>query len=126
MIAHGRGIEDVVSFVPGLTHHKPGLPMVELLKMRHLAPTFGGKVPIAPDPEDLLVIEEVPDLVQMGHVHVYDTAVYRGVQLVNSATWQAQTEFQKMVNIVPTPGLVPIVDVESARVIKVLDFSRWC
>lgn len=104
LIAHGRGIEDVVSFVPGLTHHKPGLPMVELLKMRHLAPTFGGKVPIAPDPEDLLVIEEVPDLVQMGHVHVYDTAVYRGVQLVNSATWQAQTEFQKMVNIVPTPG----------------------
>ncbi|AEC51569.1 DNA polymerase II small subunit [Pyrococcus sp. NA2] len=126
LIAHGRGIEDVVSFVPGLTHHKPGLPMVELLKMRHLAPTFGGKVPIAPDPEDLLVIEEVPDLVHMGHVHVYDSVIYRGVQLVNSATWQAQTEFQKMVNIVPTPGKVPIVDVESARVIKVLDFSGWC
>ncbi|ASJ15833.1 DNA polymerase II [Thermococcus chitonophagus] len=126
LIAHGRGIEDVVSFVPGLTHHKPGLPMVELLKMRHLAPTFGGKVPIAPDPEDLLVIEEVPDLVQMGHVHVYDAVVYRGIQLVNSATWQAQTEFQKMVNIVPTPGKVPVVDVESAKVVKVLDFSRWC
>ncbi|CAB49045.1 DNA-directed DNA polymerase II small subunit [Pyrococcus abyssi] len=126
LIAHGRGIEDVVSFVPGLTHHKPGLPMVELLKMRHLAPTFGGKVPIAPDPEDLLVIEEVPDLVQMGHVHVYDAVVYRGVQLVNSATWQAQTEFQKMVNIVPTPAKVPVVDVESARVVKVLDFSGWC
>ncbi|AEH25284.1 DNA-directed DNA polymerase II small subunit [Pyrococcus yayanosii] len=126
LIAHGRGIEDVVSFVPGLSHHKPALPMVELLKMRHLAPTFGGKVPIAPDPEDLLVIEEVPDLVHMGHVHVYDAIVYRGVQLVNSATWQAQTEFQKMVNIVPTPAKVPVVDVESARVVKVLDFSRWC
>ncbi|AFK21839.1 DNA-directed DNA polymerase II small subunit [Pyrococcus sp. ST04] len=126
LIAHGRGIEDVVANVPGLTHHKPGLPMIELLKMRHLAPTFGEKVPIAPDPEDLLVIEDVPDLVQMGHVHVYDAVTYRGVQLVNSATWQAQTEFQKMVNIVPTPAKVPVVDVESAKVVKVLDFSRWC
>lgn len=126
LIAHGRGIEDVVGSVPGLTHHKPGLPMVELLKMRHVAPMFGGKVPIAPDPEDLLVIEEVPDVVHMGHVHVYDAVVYRGVQLVNSATWQAQTEFQKMVNIVPTPAKVPVVDIDTAKVVKVLDFSGWC
>lgn len=126
LIAHGRGIEDVVGNVPNTSHHEPAKPMVELLKLRHLAPTFGGKVPVAPDPEDLLVIEEVPDLVQMGHVHVFDYQIYRGVALLNSATWQAQTEFQKMVNIVPTPAKVPIVDVGTARLKKVVDFSKWC
>lgn len=126
LIVHGRGIEDVVGNVPGVTHHKPAMPMVELLKLRHLAPTFGGKVPIAPDPEDLLVIEEVPDLVQMGHVHVLDYQVYRGVFLINSATWQAQTEFQKMVNIVPTPARVPIIDIETARLKTIVDFTKWC
>ncbi|WP_048150339.1 DNA-directed DNA polymerase II small subunit [Palaeococcus ferrophilus] len=126
LIAHGRGIEDIVGNVPNTSHHEPARPMVELLKLRHLAPTFGGKVPVAPDPEDLLVIEEVPDFVQMGHVHVLDYQVYRGVFLLNSATWQAQTEFQKMVNIVPTPAKVPIVDVGTARLKTVVDFSKWC
>ena len=126
LIVHGRGIEDVVSYVPNMSHHQPVKPMVQLLKLRHLAPTFGGKVPIAPDPEDLLVIESVPDLVQMGHVHVLDYQIYRGVFLINSATWQAQTEFQKMVNIVPTPARVPIIDVETARLRMIVDFSKWC
>ncbi len=126
LVVHGRGIEDVVSYIPGKSHLHPVEPMIELLKLRHVAPTFGGKVPIAPDPEDLLVIEEVPDLVQMGHVHVLDYQIYRGVFLINSATWQAQTEFQKMVNIVPTPARVPIIDIETARLKTVVDFSRWC
>ena len=126
LIAHGRGIEDVVGNVPKTSHHEPAKAMVELLKLRHLAPTFGGKVPIAPDPEDLLVIEDVPDFVQMGHVHVLDYRIYNGVFLLNSATWQAQTEFQKMVNIVPTPAKVPIIDVETARLKTVIDFSKWC
>ncbi|ALV63256.1 Archaeal DNA polymerase II small subunit [Thermococcus sp. 2319x1] len=126
LIVHGRGIEDVVSYVPTMSHHQPVKPMVQLLKLRHVAPTFGGKVPIAPDPEDLLVIESVPDLVQMGHVHVLDYQTYRGVFLINSATWQAQTEFQKMVNIVPTPARVPIIDVETAKLRMIVDFSKWC
>ncbi|HIH73600.1 MAG TPA: DNA polymerase II small subunit, partial [Thermococcaceae archaeon] len=126
LIAHGRGIEDVVSYVPNMSHHEPVKPMVELLKLRHLAPTFGGKVPIAPDSEDLLVIESVPDVVQMGHVHVLDYQIYRGVFLINSATWQGQTEFQKMVNIVPTPARVPIIDVETAKLRMIVDFSKWC
>ena len=126
LVYHGRGIEDIVSFIPNRSHHRPAEAMVNLLKLRHLAPTFGGKVPIAPDPEDLLVIESVPDLFHTGHVHVLQYQVYHGVFLVNSATWQAQTEFQKMVNIVPTPGKVPIIDIETARLKTVIDFGKWC
>ncbi len=126
LIAHGRGIEDVVTEIPNRSHHRPAEAMVELLKLRHLAPTFGEKVPIAPDPEDLLVIESVPDLFQAGHVHVMEHKVYNGVFVINTGTWQAQTEFQKMVNIVPTPARVPIIDVETARLRAVVRFDEYC
>jgi len=126
LVAHGRGIEDVVNEIPNRSHHRPAEAMLDLLKLRHLAPTFGGKVPIAPDPEDLLVIESVPDLFQTGHVHVMEYKIYNGVFLLNSGTWQAQTEFQKMVNIVPTPARVPIIDVETARLRAVVRFDQFC
>ena len=126
LIAHGRGIEDVVNFIPNRSHHRPAEAMLDLLKLRHLAPTFGEKVPIAPDPEDTLVIESVPDLFQAGHVHVMEYKMYNGVFLINTVTWQAQTEFQKMVNIVPTPARVPIIDVETARLRAVVRFDQFC
>ncbi|ASJ01888.1 DNA polymerase II [Thermococcus profundus] len=126
LIAHGRGIEDVVTEIPNRSHHRPAEAMINLLKLRHLAPTFGEKVPIAPDPEDLLVIENVPDLFQAGHVHVLQHKVYNGVFLINTGTWQAQTEFQKMVNIQPTPAVVPIIDVETARLRAVVRFDQFC
>ncbi|MCD6373040.1 MAG: DNA-directed DNA polymerase II small subunit [Thermococcus sp.] len=126
LVAHGRSIEDVVSFIPNRSHHRPAEAMVDLLKLRHLAPTFGEKVPIAPDPEDTLVIESVPDLFQAGHVHVMEYKIYNGVFLINTGTWQAQTEFQKMVNIVPTPARVPIIDVETARLRAVVRFDQFC
>ena len=126
LIFHGRGIEDVVNFIPNRSHHRPAEASVDLLKLRHLAPTFGEKVPIAPDPEDTLVIESVPDLFQTGHVHVMEYKIYNGVFVINAGTWQAQTEFQKMVNIVPTPARVPIIDVETARLRAVVSFDRFC
>ncbi|AIU69270.1 DNA polymerase II [Thermococcus eurythermalis] len=126
LVAHGRGIEDVVDFIPGRSHHHPAQAMVDLLKLRHIAPTFGNKVPIAPDPEDTLVIESVPDLFQAGHVHVMEYQIYSGVFVINTGTWQAQTEFQKMVNIVPTPARVPIIDVETARLRAVVSFDQFC
>ena len=126
LIAHGRGIEDVVTALPNRSHHRPAEAMLDLLKLRHLAPTFGEKVPIAPDSEDTLVIESVPDLFQAGHVHVMQYKMYNGVFLINTGTWQAQTEFQKMVNIVPTPARVPIIDIETARLRAVIRFDEYC
>ena len=126
LIYHGRGIEDVVNIIPKRSHHRPAEATVNLLKLRHLAPTFGEKVPIAPDPEDLLVIENVPDLFQTGHVHVMEYQTYNGVFVINAGTWQAQTEFQKMVNIVPTPAMVPIIDVETAKLRAVVHFDQFC
>jgi DNA polymerase II small subunit len=82
--------------------------MEEMLKRRHLSPMYGGRSPLAPEKEDYLVIDDVPDILHCGHVHTYGTGFYRGVFLVNSSTWQEQTEFQKKVNLNPMPCNVAV------------------
>ncbi|RLI80131.1 DNA-directed DNA polymerase II small subunit [Archaeoglobales archaeon] len=108
LIYHGRSLDDVVTKIPRLSYSKPQEAMVELLKRRHLAPMYGGRSPIAPEKEDYLVIDEIPDILHGGHVHTYGTTFYRGVFVVNSSTWQAQTEFQKKVNLNPMPCNVAV------------------
>jgi DNA polymerase II small subunit len=107
---HGRSMDDFVSSIPGMSYHRPLDAMKEMLRMRHLAPIYGGKTPIAPEAEDHLIVEEVPDIFVTGHVHAVGVDTYRGVVLVNSSTWQSQTSYQKMRNIDPMPARLPIVD----------------
>ena len=108
LMYHGRSLDDIISRIPRLSYESPHEAMLELLKRRHLAPLYGERSPIAPEKEDYLVIDEIPDVIHSGHVHTYGTAFYRGVFLVNSSTWQSQTEFQKKVNLNPMPGNVAV------------------
>jgi len=43
LITHGDSLDDLVTMLPGTSYTKPGIPMKELLKKRHLAPIYGGK-----------------------------------------------------------------------------------
>jgi DNA polymerase II small subunit len=114
---HGRSMDDLVSSIPGLSYHQPLVAMKAMLRMRHLAPIYGGKTPIAPEAEDHLIIDEVPDIFVTGHVHAVGVEQYRGVVLVNASTWQAQTPYQKMRNIDPTPARLPIVDLGTGQAV---------
>jgi DNA polymerase II small subunit len=108
LVYHGRSLDDIVTKIPRLSYDAPHRGMEELLKRRHLSPLYGGRSPIAPDREDHLVIEEIPDVIHSGHVHTFGVGFYRGVFLVNSSTWQSQTEFQKKVNLNPMPAKVAV------------------
>jgi DNA polymerase II small subunit len=114
---HGRSMDDFVSAVPSLSYARPLDAMREMLRKRHLAPIYGGKTPIAPEAEDHLIIDQVPDIFVTGHVHAAGVGEHRGVVLVNSSTWQAQTSFQKMHNIDPVPARLPIVDLHSGEAV---------
>ena len=114
---HGRSMDDLVSAIPGMSYHRPLDAMKAMLRMRHLAPIYGGKTPIAPEAEDHLIIGEVPDIFVTGHVHAVGVDTYRGVVLVNSSTWQAQTPYQKMRNIEPMPARLPIVDLATGQAV---------
>ena len=114
---HGRSMDDFVSSVPALSYTRPLDAMREMLRKRHLAPIYGGKTPIAPEAEDHLIIDQVPDIFATGHVHAAGVGEHRGVVLVNSSTWQAQTSFQKMHNIEPVAARLPIVDLHTGEAI---------
>ncbi len=111
LIYHGRGIDDMVMGSNDFSHERNDLVMKEFLNKRHLAPLYGERTPLASELEDHLVIDRVPDVLHTGHVHINTYANHNGIHCINSGTFQTQTEFQKIYNIVPTPAEVPIIDV---------------
>lgn len=120
LIYHGRSFDDLAMTLKGFSHQKSDLIMRELLEKRHLAPIYGERTPLASELEDHLVIEEVPHILHTGHVHINSYKMYKGVHMINSGTFQSQTEFQKIYNIVPTCGEVPVLH---KGVFKVLKFA---
>ena len=109
LIYHGRSFDDLVMAVKEFSHERNDLLMEELLKKRHLAPIYGERTPLASELEDYLVIEEIPDVFHTGHVHINTYRKFKGIHLINSGTFQTQTEFQKIYNIEPTPAEVPVL-----------------
>jgi DNA polymerase II small subunit len=120
LVYHGRSIDDLVLRIPGLSYGAPEKAMIEMLRRRHLCPIYGSKVSIAPEREDHYVISRLPAVLHCGHVHTVGVARYKGVVVINSGTWQSQTEFQKKMNIQPQPASIPIIDLATMKVRKLL------
>jgi DNA polymerase II small subunit len=112
---HGRSLDDVISTIHGMSYAEPTKAMLALVKKRHLTPIYGGKVPIAPESMDYMLIEDVPDIFHFGHAHAIGVSNYRGTILVNSGTFQEQTAYQRRLNMDPTPSQVPIIDLQAQR-----------
>ncbi len=122
-ICHGKALDEILSKVPGLDFQNPVKGIELLLRCRHVAPTYGSSTPIAPERNDRLVIGGAPDIFQMGHIHVHGVRKYKGTTMISSGSWQDQTPFQKRVNLTPTVGVAPIVDLHTHSVIP-LDFNK--
>ena len=116
LMFHGQSIDDIVKTTPGLSYDKPADVMKHLLRARHLSPIYGSRTPTAPELEDLLVIEEIPDVFHVGHVHRAQIANYKGVVLINSGSWQRQTPFQASVGMTPNPGIAIIINLQTLKV----------
>jgi DNA polymerase II small subunit len=122
LLYHGRSLDDIIWTIPGIDAYHPEKAMKLLLQSRHLAPVYGGKTPLSPENRDSLVIELVPDIFHAGHVHVLGYANYRGVLLLNSGGWQEQTDYMRRLGLIPTPGKVPVVNLETLETM-VIPFS---
>jgi len=116
LLYHGRSLDDVIANVPNTSFKTPERAMKLLLQSRHLAPIYGQRTPIAPGKRDFLVIERVPDIFHAGHVHVQAHDRHRGLLIVNSGAWQKQTEYQSKMGLEPTPGIIPIVNLQTLQV----------
>jgi DNA polymerase II small subunit len=110
---HGVSIMEFVSSMRNVTFSEPEKAMAEMLERRHLAPTYGGKTPLSPEPEDHMVIEEIPDIFVTGHVHGHYCGEHKGVTLVHSSTWQDQTDYQRMLGFQPKPCILTVVNLHT-------------
>ena len=123
LLYHGRSLDDVIHTIPDVTYQNleqsTHIAMRQLLKVRHLAPTYGNKTPITPLPNDALVIDTPPDIFHAGHLHVIGYEMYRGTLIINSGTWQSKTPFQERMGLTPTPGIAPIVDLNTFNVMPI-------
>jgi DNA polymerase II small subunit len=122
LVYHGRSLDDIIANVPSMSFRTPEKAMKLMLQCRHLAPIYGQRTPIAPGKHDLLVVDRVPDVFHAGHVHVEAHTRHRGVLIVNSGAWQEATAYQRMMGLEPTPGIIPVVNLQTLQVTK-LDFT---
>ena len=122
LIYHGRSLDDVLATAADMNFHSPERAMRLLLQGRHLAPIYGQRTSIAPEKQDFLVVERVPDIFHAGHVHVMKYESYRGTLMINSGAWQRQTRYQRELGLEPTPGIIPVVNLKTLKVLP-MDFA---
>jgi DNA polymerase II small subunit len=119
---HGRSFDDLIPAIPGASYARATDVMKRMLSMRHLAPMYGGRTPLAPLARDGLVIDPAPDILVTGHSHTFGVDRSGGTLLLNASTWQATTEYQRMRNIEAVPARAAVVDLATLGV-STLDFS---
>jgi DNA polymerase II small subunit len=122
LMYHGRSLDDIFATVPSIDHNHPEKAMKILLQSRHLAPLYGGKTMLSPENRDFLTIEHTPDIFHAGHIHVLGYCNYRGVLVVNSGGWQEQTDYMQKLGLMPTPGKVPVINLQTLET-TVLSFA---
>jgi len=120
---HGQSLLDFSTNIQELKYNEPVETMKHMLKKHHLAPAYGGYTPLAPEHIDYMLIDRIPDIFVTGHVHLATIGEYRGVTLINASSWQSQTSYQKMLNFIPDPAKLPIMNLHTGNV-TMMDFSR--
>jgi len=114
LIYHGQGLDEIVQSLPNVSYST--LPsditnvLTAVMRARHLAPRYGESTQLLPLEDDPLVIEEPPELLQTGHVHVSCIVNYRNTLLVNSGAWQDQTNYQRSLGLEPAVGTAVLVE----------------
>jgi len=110
---HGTSIDDWITALNHLNYTNPIEAMKEMLIRRHMLPMYGMKTPLAPEKEDHLIIDPIPDIFITGHTHSFGTLGYRNTLLINGSTWQSQTDYQKMHNFDPIPAKITAVNLNT-------------
>jgi DNA polymerase II small subunit len=118
---HGASLDSMIQGIPGCSYSNATSAMKEILKRRHLSPIYGTNV-VTPSRSDSLVIDEVPDILHMGHIHRNGYDEYHGTALVNSGTWQARTSFQIKQGHIPTPALLSVYEARTTS-LSLVDFN---
>lgn len=118
---HGTSLDSVIQSIPGCSYTRPEGAMLEVLKRRHLSPIYGEN-PIVPSRNDPMIIDQVPDILHMGHLHKNGYTEHHGTLIINSGTWQARTSYQVKLGHIPTPAVLPVYEAKAMQ-LGAVDFN---
>jgi len=118
---HGKGMDDMIPRLEGVTYDTSVEVMKHMLKKRHLAPMWGERNALSPEEADQMVIEAPPDIFITGHTHSHAFEWYRGVPLIVSSTMQGQTDFMNMLGYSSMKGYLTLYNIQN-REVKVVSF----
>ncbi len=121
LIYHGTSLDTIIGNLANCTYSRPEIGMIEYLRKRYLIPMYGNDS-LSPERRDYLSIKHIPDILHSGHVHTNGYANYRGVKIINSGTWQSRTKYQDEQGHIPTPGRVPLVNLQNQE-LSVIHFA---
>ncbi len=96
LLYHGQGISDIVHYTK---IRNPALLARKMLKIRHLAPVYGGHTPILSTARDSLVIEKTPDVFLVGHTGMASDMLYRNTLLVTTPMWNGDGGAAAIINL---------------------------
>lgn len=113
LMYHGNSM-NTLQFQLKIDTTKPEIAMSEYLFRRDLSSVYGEKQPNIPDAKATMIIKNEPDIFITGHIHSNGYSMNSGTILVNPGCWQAQTVFQKEQGHTPTPGRVPIIQLNKS------------
>lgn len=116
VLYHGGSLHDLFSKVSFLSAAEPAKGCVELLRKRDFMTSYGMRKPYVPEKRDFMTIHEEPDLVFLGDHHRRNYAFYRGTTVINNSTFQARTAYQVKLGHIPTPGIIPIINLQTRKI----------
>jgi DNA polymerase II small subunit len=122
LMYYGLSIGKIKDFIINGKSLKTNEVVKEILKRRHLAPSYGFMDVVVDRDVDRMVVDVVPDIIVVGNGHRAEVDNYNNVLMVAGSCWQSITSFEENVGSVPDPCKVPLFNLKS-REIKIIDFS---
>lgn len=118
LIYHGTSLDSYINTIPGMSYQEGGKAAIEMVKRRHLSSILNGN-PVAPFEQDILVMDELPHVFPLGHIHKRFHLKYKGMYIINPGTFQEQTPFQKKVNLNPDVGYGYVLNLRTMELMSV-------
>ncbi len=85
LVFHGQSLDDVRRQIRN--NDSATAAMIMLLKARHLAPSVNLLYNLYPSTNDVLFIDEVPNIFVCGHLSQKEVNYYKGILLVSLPSW---------------------------------------
>ena len=116
LVFHGQGSDNIFQNLFKIKEQNPVIGVSQLLEYRHLSPEYGSFISIAPYPKDYLVINEIPDVLITGHLHIASFGIYKGVRIVSCGSLKHPGSTHSKTKIESSVGVFPVIDTTTGEV----------